>query len=159
MDAFLAAVGASGVAGFLRSSIYVYPLVNAAHILGFALLVGTITALDARVLGFARTIPLADAARLLLPFTVGGLALAVVTGAGLFSVKPVEYADNPVFLTKLGLIVLALANALSLRVRPAWRAALDGAAVTAGLKMSAILSLLLWTAVLVAGRLIAFFGY
>ncbi len=159
MDSFLAAVGSSGVAAFLRSSEYVYPLVNAAHILGFALLVGSIAALDSRILGFARVIPLADAARLLLPFTIGGLVLAILAGAALFSVKPGEYAANPVFLTKLALIVLALANAVSLRFRPAWRMAIGGAAIAAGPRLSAVLSLLLWVAVLVAGRLIAFFGY
>jgi hypothetical protein len=159
VDAFLAALGASGVAGLLRSSIYVYPLINAAHILGFALLVGAIAALVARILGFARAIPLADAARLLLPFTIGGLVLAVIAGVALFIVKPQEYWANPVFLVKLGLIVLAVANAVSLRLRPAWQAALDGGMVTPGLRVSAVLSLCLWVAVLVAGRLIAFFGY
>jgi hypothetical protein len=159
VDALLAALGASGVAGLLRGSIYIYPLVNAAHILGFALLVGTIAALDARILGFARAIPLADTARLLLPFTIAGLVLAIAAGFALFIVKPQEYWANPVFLVKLGLIGLAVANALSLRVRPAWRAALDGGDVTPGLRVSAALSLCLWVAVLVAGRLIAFFGY
>jgi hypothetical protein len=159
MDALLAAIGSSGVADFLRSSQYIYPLVNAAHILGFALLVGTIAALDARILGFANAIPLADASRLLLPFTIGGLILTIVTGVALFSVKPQEYAANPVFLTKLGLIVLAIANALSLRFRPVWRASIGGAPAATGLRVSAVLSLLLWISVLVAGRLIAFFGY
>lgn len=159
MDALLSALGSSGVAAFLRSSIYVYPVVNAAHIFGFALLVGSIAALDARILGFGRRIPLADAAHLLLPFTVGGMILAILTGVGLFIVKPAEYWANPVFLTKLVLIALAIANALSLRVRPAWRLALDGGDISPGLRMSAALSLLLWTAALVAGRLIAFFGY
>lgn len=159
MDALLAALGASGVAVALRGSQYLYPLVNAAHILGFALLVGTIAALDARILGHARAIPLADAARLLLPFTIGGLILAVVAGTALFIVKPQEYGANPVFLVKLGLIVLALANALSLRLRPAWRAALAGGPVAPGLRVTAVLSLCLWVGVIVAGRLIAFFGY
>lgn len=159
MDAFLAALGSSGPAAFLRSSQYIYPLVNAAHILGFALLVGSVAALDARILGFGRRIPLADAAHLLLPFTVGGLVLAIVAGVALFIVKPGEYWANPVFLTKLVLIAIAVGNALSLRVRPAWRVAIDGGDISPGLRVSAVLSLLLWTAALVAGRLIAFFGY
>lgn len=159
MESFLAALGSSGPAAFLRSSQYIYPLVNAAHILGFALLVGSIAALDARILGFARTIPLAEAARLLLPVTIGGLMLAIVAGVALFIVKPQEYWANPVFLTKLVLIVLAVANALSLRFRRAWREALHGGAVSPGVRVSAALSLCLWVAVLVAGRLIAFFGY
>lgn len=159
MEAFLAALGSSGPAALLRSSQYIYPLVNTAHILGFALLVGSVAALDARILGFGRRIPLADVAHLLLPFTVGGLALAIVAGVALFVVKPEEYWANPVFLVKLVLIVLAIGNALSLRVRPMWRVALDGGAVSSGLRVSAMLSLCLWTGVLVAGRLIAFFGY
>lgn len=159
MDAVLAALGDTGPAAFLRGSRIVYPLVNAAHILGIALLVGTIAALDARVLGFARRVPLADAARLLLPFTVGGLALAVLAGAALFIVKPADYAANPVFLAKLALIVLALANAAWLRLRTDWAVALGGGPIAPGVRASAALSLLLWVAVLVAGRLVAFFGY
>ena len=159
MDAFLAALGTSSVAAFLRSSVYVYPVVNALHILGLALLVGTIAALDARVLGFARTVSLKDAARLLLPVTVGGLVLAVLAGMALFVVKPQEYAANPVFLVKLGLIVLAVANAIWLRLRTDWAVALGGGPVAAGVKLSAALSLLLWVSVLTAGRMIAFFGY
>jgi len=158
MDAVLAAVGSSGLAEVLRASRLVYPLVNATHILGIALLVGSIAALDARILGYRRSVPLGDAASLLLPVTITGLVLAVTTGALLFTVKPQDYAANPVFLVKLGLITLAVANALSLRFRPAWRAALAGGPVTAGLRASAVLSLVLWLAVLVAGRMIAFFG-
>ena len=159
MDAFLAALGASGVAVFLRSSEYVYPLVNAAHILGFALLVGTIAALDARILGYARTIPLADAARLLLPFTVGGLDPrhrrrrgAVHRQAGGICGQPgvprEARADRP----RRGERAVAPLPA-DVAV------ALAGGAVSPGLRVSAVLSLCLWMAVLVAGRLIAFFGY
>jgi len=159
MDTLLAAIGSSAVAGFLRSSIYVYPLANAAHILGFAVLVGAIFALDARILGFARAIPLAEAARLLVPVAIGGLILALAAGVAIFSVKPKEYAENPVFLVKIGLIALAIVNALALRLRPAWWAALAGGPVGAGIKVSAVLSIAFWTGALLAGRLIAFFGY
>ena len=159
MDALLAALGDTGVASFLRGSRYAYPLVNAAHILGIALLVGSGAALDARVLGFARVVSLDHAARLLLPFTIGGLVLAVVAGAALFIVKPAEYAANPVFLAKLALIVLALANAAWLRSRTDWAVARGGGRVAPGVRAGAALSLLLWVTVLVAGRMIAFFGY
>jgi hypothetical protein len=159
VDAVLAALGDTGLAVALRGSRIAYPLVNAAHILGIALLVGSIATLDARVLGFARRVPLADAARLLLPVTITGLLLAVAAGAALFIVRPAAYADNPVFLVKLALIVLALANAAWLRLRTDWAVALGGGAVATSVTFSAALSLLLWVAVLVAGRLVAFFGY
>jgi hypothetical protein len=158
MDAVLAAVGSSGVAEALRASRLAYPLVNATHILGIGLLIGSIAALDARILGYRRSVALGDVARLLLPVTISGLVLAVTAGALMFTVKPQDYAANPVFLTKLGLVALAVANALSLRLRPAWRAVFAGGPVTPGLRLSAALSLVLWLAVLVAGRMIAFFG-
>ncbi len=63
------------------------------------------------------------------------------------------------FLVKLGLIVLAVANAIWLRLRTDWAVALGGGPVAAGVKLSAALSLLLWVSVLTAGRMIAFFGY
>ena len=159
MEALLAALGDTGIASFLRGSRYVYPLVNAAHILGIALLVGAIAVLDVRVLGFARRVPLAGAARLLLPVTITGLVLAVVAGIALFSVKPVDYAANPVFLVKLALIALALGNAAWLRLSTDWAVALGGGAVAPRVRAGAVLSLVLWVSALVAGRLVAFFGY
>lgn len=157
MEGALAAIGASAPAAFLRASYWAYPIVNAAHIVGIALLVGTIVVLDARVLGLRRAVPLGDAARLLLPFTLGGLVLAVVAGLALFSVKPLDYAANPAFLVKLALIGLALVNAAALRLRPAWRSACEWATPPdLGLKLAAALSILLWLSVVLAGRMIAF---
>lgn len=157
MEAWLAAVGASAPAVFLRGSFWAYPLVNAGHILGIALLVGPIVVLDARILGFHRAMPLGDAARLLLPFTVGGLALAIATGAALFIVKPLDYAAIPVFQAKLVLIGLALVNAAALRTRAAWRSSLAWETPPdLGMKFAAAASILLWLAVLLAGRMIAF---
>jgi hypothetical protein len=73
-----------------------------------------------------------------------GLALALVTGFWLFTVKPAEYAANEAFLIKLGLLAAALLN-IALRHR------------IAGLvRAAAALSFLLWLAVLVAGRWIGF---
>lgn len=159
MDALLAALGQSGLATVLRGSRILYPLVNAAHILGMALLVGAIAVLDARVLGFARRVPLADAARLLQPAATAGLVLAVLAGAALFIVNPADYAANPVFLAKLALILIALANAAWLRTSTDWAVARGGGPVAPGVRAGAALSLLLWLTVLVAGRMIAFFGY
>jgi hypothetical protein len=158
-DALLTALEGSGVAVMLRRSLWLYPMVSAAHILGISLLVGAIVALDARILGFARSVPLAAAARVLLPFAVGGFSLAALAGFSLFIVQPYEYAANPAFPVKMGLLVLALANVGAQHLRPAWRTALaDGGAISGGVKLAAALSVLLWLAVLVAGRLLGFLG-
>jgi hypothetical protein len=159
MEGVLTALAESDIAVTLRLSRWLYPIVNAAHIVGIALLVGTIIALDARILGYARRIPLAEAVQLLLPFTIGGFVLTVVAGFGLFIVQPFEYVANPAFPVKMGLIVLALANIAALRFQPGWRLALAGdGEIGASVKVGAALSGVLWLAVLFAGRLIAFFG-
>lgn len=151
METLLAAIGSSDVARFIRGSHWVYPLLNAAHILGIALLLGTIIALDARIVGFGRSVTVAAAARFLMPFTIAGLGLAVLAGATLFSVKPQDYAGNPMFQLKMVLIVLALTNATVMRRRALHRDEADTV-----LRIGAILSLVLWIGVLVSGRMIAF---
>ena len=143
----------------LRASRWVYPLVNTAHIVGIALLFGAILPLDLRLLGAWRGVPLPLLSRVLLPVAIAGLALAAATGLMMFAVSATKYAATPVFLVKLALIAAAVANALLLRLTPAWTLArvpeLPDAPV-ARLKLAAALSLALWLAVILCGRLIAY---
>lgn len=143
----------------LRASRWVYPLVNFAHITGIALLFGAIAPLDLRLLGAWREVPLAALARVLVPVSMAGLLLAAATGLLLFSVSATKYAGEPVFLLKLGLIAAAVANALLLRRAPDWTLARIpelSAPATARLKVAALLSLGLWLAVILCGRLLAY---
>jgi hypothetical protein len=85
-----------------------------------------------------------------------GLALALLTGFWLFTVQPKAYAANPAFLAKLGLLALALVNIGLQHGGSAFRAALRGDGISASVRVLAGLSVLLWLAVLVAGRWIGF---
>lgn len=143
------------VAAYLRRSLYLYPFVNAAHILGIALLVGGIVPVDLRILGLPGP-PLGEAARALARFAAAGLVLAAATGFLLFSVQPLEYAANPVFLAKVTLVAVGAGNALLLRASRAWRMAEIDGEIGTGLKLGAAISLLVWIAALFAGRAIAF---
>jgi hypothetical protein len=157
VEEILAFIAQSAVAQSLKSSRYVYPAVNAAHILGLATLFGSILALDLRLLGAFRSVPVQPLARLLPRVAACGLALAVVTGALLFTVEPQDYASNPAFLTKAALVFLGTAHALHLRRTAGWRRLIEETgAIGPGVRISAALSLGLWTAAIVAGRLIAF---
>src|SRR5262245_25485000 len=95
---------------WLQQSGTAYLFVNAAHILGIGLLVGGILPLDLHLIGLLRSPSLAVVGSLLLRVASTGLALALLTGLWLFSVKPHEYVTNPAFLTKLGLLAFALVN-------------------------------------------------
>ena len=153
IDAALGALEQAPAVEALRNSTYVYPLVNALHVVGIALLFGGIVPLDLRLAGWRRdTGPIDPLARLLLPVAVFGLVLAAVTGLLLFATDARAYAGSTLFQAKILLIVLALANALSLRLidwrrsAPPRRLALAGAA-----------SVGMWLGVIVLGRLVGYF--
>jgi hypothetical protein len=156
LDAALIALEASAPAEFLRASRYAYPLVNAAHILALAALFGSVLALDLRLLGLFRAVPLQPLAQVLPRVSAAGLALAVVTGIALFSVQPFDYLAHPVFPVKLALIALGSANALLLHRAAAWRHGLGTDAVPLRLRAAAAISLLAWSAAIIAGRMLAF---
>jgi len=156
MAALLETVGHWPGALWLQRSGTAYLLVNAAHILGIGLLVGAILPLDLRLLGLIRGAPLAALAPFLTRAAGCGLALAVLTGAWLFTVKPLEYAANPAFLWKLGLLALALVNIALQHRGVALAAALATERPAARVRASALASFTLWLAVLVAGRWIGF---
>ncbi len=145
-------IEATTVATFLRRSVWAYPLVNALHILGLGALVTSALLMDLRILGVIRRISIDDVVRLLRPVAFVAAALAVLTGALLFSVKPHEYWASPVFVTKLTLLALALLNAGIFVLTS--RHTYPGQPVT---RLMVLASLFLWLAVLAAGRLIAFF--
>jgi hypothetical protein len=141
---------------WLQRSGTAYLVVNAAHILGIGLLVGAILPLDLRLIGLLRGAPLAVLAPFLIRAAAFGLALALLTGAWLFTVKPSEYAGNPAFLAKLALLALALGNiALQHRGR-ALAESIEAERVSGRVRASAFASVTLWLAVLLAGRWIGF---
>jgi hypothetical protein len=142
----------------LRRSHWVYPLVNAGHIVGLALLFGAIVPLDLRLIGLWQRIPIGGMARTLLPVAIAGLLLTVTTGALLFSVSAVRYAGLTLFQVKLLLILGASANAVLLHGSTAWGAYQHGelAGTTPRLQVAGVLSLGLWLSTIVAGRMLGY---
>jgi hypothetical protein len=149
-------LSATPVARLLIRSSTAYLLVNAAHILSLGTLFGAMLALDLRLLGFAKPIPLPAVAPYLSRLAGTGLVLTVITGLCLFSVRPMEYATNPAFLWKLGLIALGLANLIAVHRSSGWKAMLQGDRLTVGLRISALASVTIWIGAVVAGRWIGF---
>ena len=142
----------------LRRSRWVYPFVNAGHIVGLALLFGSIAPLDLRLVGCWQRVPLGVMARTLLPVALAGLLLTVTTGVLLFSVSAVRYAGLTLFQVKLALILGASANALLLHGSAAWGAYQHGelAGTTPRLQVAGALSLGLWLSTIVAGRMLGY---
>lgn len=153
-------IAASPPAQALKGSFWAYPLVNAGHILGVALLIGAICVLDLRLLGVFPNLPAPVLAAATVPVAATGLALAVLTGLLLFTVKPAAYAGSDLFLGKMALLALGLINVALVRRTTYWRAIAGGTAPAEPptfLKAAALASLGLWIGTLLLGRLIGYF--
>lgn len=160
IEQVLVVIESSALAGTLRQSVWAYPLVNAGHILGVALLVGSIVPLDLRLLGAWRTYPVAPFLHVLRLTAGAGLGLAIVCGLLLFSTAATDYANSPLFLGKMAVVLLGVLNALVLARIMAGEAIRNlplSAAMPASLKAGALISLLAWIAALVLGRLLGYF--
>ena len=146
------AIGSWPGAVWLQQSGTAYLFVNAAHILGIGVLLGGILPLDLRLLGFFRGIPVAILGPFLARSAAAGLAIAILTGLWLFSVKPGEYLANEAFRWKTVLLLLALANVAIQHRATSFR---EGH-VSVATRFAAGGSLCLWLSVLIAGRWIGF---
>ncbi len=143
----------------MRSAEFVYPVVEAFHILGIALLVGPAFAFDLRLLGFGRTFAsVRTSARCLLPLSRVGVAIAVGTGIALFSAQTTIVAAAGAAPWKLGLLTVAGLNVLLFhagvhRSIDNWS---NAPTTPMAARSGAVVSILAWTGVILAGRLLAY---
>jgi hypothetical protein len=143
------------VAGSTR---WVWPVLEALHFLGLALLLGATGVLSLRVVGFYKTMP-GGPLRRFIPWALVGLALNVVTGMLFFIGMPFFYVYNLDFHFKIAAVVLAGATLLlySSNACRSCDALEPGQDAPLGAKVLAAASLVLWTAVIVLGRYMPMF--
>jgi len=161
VESLFAAMETTAIADYLRMSRWSYALVSAAHILGIALLVGSIIPFNLHILGLWKNFPRLMLARVLLPVALTGLLVAIVAGSVLFSIRAVEYSGILFFQIKMVLVVIGTLSALLLH--RAYGLTLEHApehttdhTVEMKLRVHALLSILCWLGALICGRLIAF---
>lgn len=148
-------IAATAPSQAMRNNTWLYPAVETVHIVGFVLLVGAVAMFDLRVLGFGRALPPRELAHHLLPWSASGLLLVVPSGLLLLSAQAADMLRNPVFLLKMGLVVVAGLNALAFHLGSWWRTRGSGATTVAA-RVNAALSLLFWVAVIACRRMLAY---
>ena len=152
------ALEAAPLAVSMRTELWLYPIVEIVHILGFAVLVGSIVVLDLRLLGLSRALPVRTLAHHVLPWTVGAFFVIVPTGFLMFMTHATDFISNPAFQLKLALIVLAGVNAAIFHTRGFRRSAQwdTDASPPAAAKAHAAASIAIWVGVISCGRLLAY---
>lgn len=143
----------------LRESLVVYPLIETSHVLTLCLFLGMIALLDIRLLGFGfQSVPVSEVAGRLLPIGLAGFAVMALSGALLFYSGPIRAYGNVFFRIKLVLILLAGINALVFHFTIYKRvASWDRDPIPpARARLAGLCSLVLWSAVVVCGRMQAY---
>jgi hypothetical protein len=149
----------TGWAATLRENGIAFPWVECLHVLAITLVVGSISVVDLRLLGFAwRDRPVRRVLRDVLPITWSAFGLAVLSGFLMFASNAPTYARNPFLQLKLCLILVAGVNMSvfhlwARRSLPSWETA---ASLPFRAKVAGAVSLISWIGVVAAGRWIGF---
>jgi len=143
----------------IRESPWGYPLIETSHVASIVAFAGIVIMMDLRLVGLAFThAPLALIQRRLFPWQMAGLVPSMATGVLLCCVDPLRYYRSMFFWIKLLLMALAGVNALAFHLKTYQRADRwdedPQAAATA--RLAGAVSLVLWSATIVTGRLIPY---
>src|SRR5688572_7644832 len=157
MDPFFTWIETTALSTVLRESpsLWAFPFVLILHTVGLAFLVGANVALDVRVLGLARGVPVRTLDRYSVVMWTG-FWINAVSGVLLLIAYPTKALTNPLFYVKLVLIAIGLAVAGKLRARLRGLPVPEALVLPPRLKALAIVSLVCWGASITAGRLLAY---
>jgi len=149
-------VNNTGISKAISDSIWLFPAIEAVHIVALALLFGAALALYLRVLGvMLRTIPTPRLARELAPWTFCSLMVILISGVLLFSAEAVKLFHSEPFKLKVELLILAIIFHYTLGRKVL--SVEDGRISPLLSKAVAVIGIVLWLSVGFAGRAIGFF--
>ena len=144
---------ATPVGETIRDSAWLFPVIEATHLLGFVLTLGAVLIVELRLLGFGLIRqPVAELAANARPWLLGGVTVMFASGIPLFMSESIKAYYSFAFWVKMAALSLALVFTFAVRrqvimadetlTRPVLN------------KFVAVVSLSLWSTVAVAGRLI-----
>jgi len=147
-----AAVEASALGSAIKESLWLFPAIEALHLLALALLGGAILMLDLRLLGVGLSAQsVSEVERDARPWLVAALVTMIVTGVLIGTSEALKLYDKPAFWVKMATLLAVLIFTFALQL-PLARRDVSGFAA----KALAIVSLGLWLTVAIAGRWIGF---
>ncbi len=143
----------------MRESIWAEPIVETIHVLTLTLFLGFAVLLDLRLLGVClRRRKMSEVLQQLNPYLFVGFAIMVISGLLLFSGDPPAFWGTFFFKIKMVFLVLAGLNVLIFNATIGRKVAeWDLAPKTPrAAKVAAVVSIVLWVAIVAAGRAIAY---
>jgi hypothetical protein len=152
-------INSTALSGFIKESGWAFPTFESIHVIGLTLVVGSISIIDLRLLGWASTgRSYTSMARTILPLTWGAFVIAATAGALMFISNPIAYVANTDFRMKFifmltGGINMALFHLLTARGAGQWDLSHS---TPLPVKLAGAVSIICWIAVVLFGRRIGF---
>jgi hypothetical protein len=145
----------SAIGETIRESIWLFPVIEAFHLIGLGLTVGAVLMVDLRLLGVGlRRQPVAELAAAVEPWLLGSLTLMVTSGTLLFLSESIKCYYSFPFWVKMTSLFLVLLFTFTVR-RHVTRMGLALDRPLLG-RVTALVSLTLWFGVAWGGRWIGF---
>ena len=152
---YFQALEAGPIGEAIRDSTWLFPFIEAFHLVGLAVIGGAVLIVDFRLLGLGlKRQPLSELARDAQPFIIGGLVFMIVSGGLLFLAESIKCYYSFAFWTKMTALALVVAYTFTIKRRITLA---DEATLTpARMRIAAAISILLWATVGWGGRWIGF---
>ena len=139
---------------FVAESIWLFPVIEAIHLVGLCLLGGALLVVDLRMLGLTlKRQTISVIAQNMHPWLKAAVTLMAMTGVLLFLSEAVKCYYSQSFWVKVTALTIALVFTFTVRSRVARTGGHDASAST---RLTALASMALWFTVAAAGRWIGF---
>ena len=149
----------TGIARMVQESMWAYPIVLSSHAVGMAIVVGIVLMINFRILGLASGVPL-SALKTMYRFALLGLVINGVSGTMLFVANADAFFESNPFRIKIILLIIGITLMVMLSRRLFGSTdSVQNVVPTKQVKIMASISIVVWTGVIVAGRLIAYLDW
>jgi hypothetical protein len=146
------AIEASALGTAIKESLWLFPAIEAIHLLALALLGGSLLMVDFRLLGTGLTLqPLAAVERNARPWLIVGVVSLIITGTLIGMSEALKLYDKDAFWVKMSALAVALIFTFGVKLPLARRNIAGPSAKALG-----AVSIALWLTVAIAGRWIGF---
>ena len=141
---------------WVGESLWSYPILIGLHAVGLAIVVGTLTMVDLRLLNVTSGFRM-EALKDLIRLAWAGFVINALSGIALFTSQATTFATNRPFLIKISLIFIAAVSTAVIQQKlrdsgDSW----NDESVPASVRRLAALSILCWLGAITAGRLTAY---
>ena len=159
MNDILILIYSNPLAETIRENEFLFPWIEAIHVLAVTLVIGSIALVDLRLIGVrALNRPISNISKELLPITWMAFLAAAITGAILFTSNALSYSQNFYFISKMILLGLAGINMMFFQLiigknLDSWN---HYQQLPIAARIAGAISLTLWLSIIVCGRWIGF---